>query len=114
MADSENTDSTADGGVRKVRTALLSLSLSKGGAEVSSGLLGRNGCARSLCGGADLVLSDMGESLMHNAPECCDGPQVWNAVPKEGNWDHQEGKKVEDGSLYFCLGRCEQQLYWKR
>lgn len=29
VADSENTDSTADGGVGKVRTALLSLALSR-------------------------------------------------------------------------------------
>lgn len=50
---------------------------------------------------------------MHNAPECCDGWQVWKAVPKEGNQDHQEGEKVEDGSLYFCLDACEQELYWK-
>lgn len=48
VADSENTDSTADGGVGKVRTALLPLSLSRG-AEVSSGLLERDGCARRVC-----------------------------------------------------------------
>lgn len=30
MADSENTDRAADGGARKVRPALLSLSLSRG------------------------------------------------------------------------------------
>lgn len=45
VADSKNTDSTADRAVEKVRTALLPLSLSRG-AEVSSGLSGRDGCAR--------------------------------------------------------------------
>lgn len=57
--------------------ALLSLSLSRGGAEVSSGLSGRDGCARSLCGEADLALRALWGSLMRNAPECCDGWQVW-------------------------------------
>lgn len=65
------------------------------------------GCsARSVCGGAGLVLRDLGESLMDSAPECWHGWQVWKAVPQEGNGDHQEGVKVEDGSLNFCLGRC--------
>lgn len=40
------------------------------------------------------MLSGLGESLMHDAPECCDGWQVWKAVPKEGNQDHQEGAEV--------------------
>lgn len=33
---------------------------SGGGTEASSGLLGRDGCARSLCGGPDPALRDSG------------------------------------------------------
>lgn len=35
-------------------------SLSGGGTEASSGLLGRDGCARSLCGEAELAVSNLG------------------------------------------------------
>lgn len=59
-------------------------------AEGSCGLLGRDGSARSLCGGAGLVLRDLEESLMDNAAECWDGWQIWKAVPQEGNCHHQE------------------------
>lgn len=88
VADSENTDSTADGGVGNVRIALLPLPLSRG----EQWAVGERWLCH-LCGGADLVLSDLGESLMHNAPECCDGWLVWKAVLKEGNQDYQERKK---------------------
>lgn len=75
---------------------------------MSSGLLWWDGCARSLCGGIDLVLSDLGESLMHHAPGCRDRWKVWKAVPKEGNRDHQEGEKSRRESVFLfgcmCVG----------
>lgn len=40
------------------------------------------------------------------APRCLDAPDLpWKRVPGEANQVSQEGKKVEDKSLYFYLGR---------
>lgn len=92
---------------------------SGGGAEASGGLLGRDGRARCLCGGADLAVSDLGNpccvllssAVMGGRSVWSDLP--WKTVPKQGNQASQEGKKVEDESLYFCLGRCALESYWK-
>lgn len=67
MADSQNTESTADGGAGKVRSSAVPVPEQRWCRGEQWAVEG-HGCARSLCGGADLVLSDLGESLMYNAP----------------------------------------------
>lgn len=74
-------------------------SLSGGGAEASSRLLGKGGCARSLCGGADLAVSDLGNPCCILLPSAVMGGRSrwsdlpWKTVPQEGNQVSQEGGK---------------------